>query len=92
MTPSGVPRFEEEDLDEALLGVAAIEPRGPDPDVVADQEIARAQKLRQVGEPPVPELSGLAIQDEQAALPPRPGLLRDAVGRQLVVEEGDAHV
>ena len=50
------------------------------------------QLVRQLGEPPVPHRPGRALVDEQPRrVPPRRRLLRDQLGRQLVVQLGDVH-
>ena len=61
------------------------------PRVVEDDEIARTEQTRQVVHPLMPLLP-FAVQHQQAALPTRRGLLRDALGREVVVELAGQHV
>ena len=83
---------EQEDLDRPPLFVASLQPRREDSHVVADEQVARAKQLRKVGKPPVRDVSGLPIEDEQPAGAARPRLLRNQVRREEVVEEIDAHL
>ena len=89
--PLGIGRLEQEDLDDAVLRVAAVEPRRPDPHVVAHEQVPGTQDLRQVGEEAVRDRARLAVEDEETARSARPGLLGDELPRQLVVEERGLH-
>ena len=67
------------------------DPRRHDARVVDDDELA-VQLVRQLGEPPVPHRAGRPLVDEQPRrVAPRRRLLRDQLGRQLVVQLGDVH-
>ncbi len=88
----GTLRPEQEDLDEAALGVPAVEPRRADPHVVTDEKVALAEQLREIGESAVRDRAVLARHHEEPAPAAGPRLLRDPIDRQLVVEERDAHV
>ena len=88
----GTLRPEQEDLDEAALGVPAVEPRRTDPHVVTDEKVALAEQLREIGESAVRDRAVLARHHEEPAPAAGPRLLRDPIDRQLVVEERDAHV
>ena len=75
-------------LDLAPGRVDAVEPRAPDPRLVDDQEVARAQQPGQLEERPVLEPpSGAQVQQaRRVAL--GEGLLRDPLRRERVVEVG----
>ena len=88
---AGFLRRQEKDFDEAPLRVATVEPRGPHGDVVPHEEISCAEKLGNLFEPPVLHRSAASIENQQAARPSRPRLLRDPLRGQVVVEEVDAH-
>ena len=88
---AGVERPQEKDLDQAVLRVPAEEARRPDSHVVSNEDVAGSEKVRQVGKGAVLDRPGPPVEDEQAARPPLAGLLRDSAGRQVVVEEIDAH-
>ncbi len=87
----GVLWREEKDLDEASGRIAAVEARRADGHVVAYEEVARAQKPGELGEPVMRGLAASAVEDQEATRSPRPRLLGDALGGQVVVEEVDAH-
>jgi hypothetical protein len=84
-------RPEEEDLDETVLGVAAVEPGGSDADVVADEKIAGKEKLGQIREAPMCHDARPPVEREQAARAARPRLLGDPIGGEVIVESVDAH-
>ena len=64
---------------------------GDDARVVQDDELA-VQLPRQVGETPVADRAGRAVVDEEPrGVAPRRRLLRDQLGRQLVVQRSDVH-
>ena len=84
-------RREQEDLDQASFRVAAVEARRPDAHVVAHQEVAGREKIRQLRESARARSRRSAVEDEQPARAARPRLLRDPLRGQLVVEEVDAH-
>jgi hypothetical protein len=84
-------RVKQKDLDPATLRVCPVEARVPDSDVVAHQEVARREQLGQIREGAVHDGSGGAIENEEPALPSWSRDLSDPLGRQVVVEEIDAH-
>ena len=84
-------RAQQEDLDQSALFVPPIETREPDADVVSHEQVAAAQELRELGEPPVLDGAGSAVEHEQPARPAGPRLLRDQVRREKVIEEGYLH-
>ncbi len=69
-----------------------VEPRREDARVVEDEEVAGCEELRELGEEMVGECAGIAREREHAA-----GsacgrrMLRDELGRKIVVEVGDEH-
>jgi hypothetical protein len=87
----GLGLAQQEDLHEPVLRVASEEPRRAYPDVVADEEIARPQEVRQIPKVRVRDGARRPVEPEEAARAARSRLLRDPVHRQLVVEEIEAH-
>ena len=94
--------FGEEDLDKAArlgrvvlcvqAGASGVEARGKDARVVEDEEIAGREELREIGEELVGEDAGGAREREHAGCAARGGrVLRDELGREVVVEFGDEH-
>ena len=67
-----------------------LELRGNDLGVVEDQHVARPEQLRQIEHLMVGNLA--AAHDEQPRAVPRPRRpQRDAIGRKVEIEIGDAH-
>ncbi len=83
--------MEQEDLDAAALGVLSVEPRVADAHVVAHEEVARRKQPGQVREGAVRDRPRRSVENQEPALSPRPGGLRDPLGGQVIVEEIDAH-
>jgi hypothetical protein len=82
----------EEDLGGPAAGSPAQKARRKDTAAVDHQQVARVQEVGQVAEPVMAEAAGGAIEDEEPRrIALRQGLLRDELGRQVVVEEADVH-
>ena len=78
---------QETTLDAGAAGAAGGERRRDHPRLIQHHQVVRPQKVRQFAETPVRDLARPAVQDEQASRVARPGgFLRDAVGRQIVIE------
>ena len=86
-----VETLEKKNLDKTTLCVPTVEPRVTHAHVVAHEQIAGAEELGELGELPMLHVPARAIQYEERSRPPRSRLLRNAMGRQKVVEEIDAH-
>jgi hypothetical protein len=83
--------LEQENLDDALSRVPAEEPRVPDADVVAHEEVARPEEVGQLGELAMCDRAARAIENEERPRPAGAWILGDAVAGEQVVEERDAH-
>ena len=84
--------LDEQHLDRAAAGAAQMQPRRDDARVVDDHQRAPRQLVRQVAEAPVPHRADRAVVDEQPRLVPAlERMLRDQLGRQLVVEIRELH-
>jgi len=82
--------LQEQDLGVPALTAPAPQAGGEDAAAVDDEQVARAEQVRQVAEPPVGGGAGQAVQNEEAgrgAVGHR--LLRDQPGGKLVVEVVD---
>jgi len=86
-----VETLEKKNLDETTLCVPTIEPRVTHADVVAHEQIARAEELGELGELAMRRVAAHAIQYQERSRPARPRLLRDAMRGKKVIEEIDAH-
>jgi hypothetical protein len=86
-----VDRAQKEDLHDPVLLVAAVEARGSDPDVVADEEIPRAKEARKFRERAVRDRPVPASERQEPARAAGPGVLGDELRRELVVEEIGSH-
>jgi hypothetical protein len=85
-------RAKEEAFDDAAAWDAVAEQaRREDARVVDDEEIAGAEKRRQIADGRMMERWRLPIEDEQARRAPGCGLLRDQIVRELEGEVGDVH-
>jgi hypothetical protein len=84
-------RAKEEDLDQPVPLVAAEEARRADLDVVAHEQVARLEELRQLAERSVRDRPGLSVEGQEPARAARPRMLGNALRRQFVVEDIDSH-
>src|SRR3989442_1753193 len=76
----------------AAARTPAVDPRGNHPRVVQHEEIAGAEQLRKLADGAMPAGARDAIEHEQPGIAALRGrLLRHQLGRQRVVEVGQAH-
>jgi len=80
-------RPQQEDLDRAARLLDAMQPRGDHPAVVAHQQVARTQILRDIGKGPVRQAARRAIDDQEPGCIARlDWRLCDQLGREDVIE------
>jgi hypothetical protein len=82
---------QKENLHDAVLLVAAVETYGPDPNVVADEEIPRAKEARKFRERAVRDRPVPASEPQEPARSARTRMLGDELRREIVVEEIGPH-
>ena len=85
---AGIERALDEHLDLAARVLDAVEPRLHDPRVVEHEHVAGREELREIGERVIGHAAGRKAQ-QPARRPRRGRMLRDQLGRQLVVEVVD---
>jgi hypothetical protein len=80
-------------LDGAARRYAAAEQaRGEHPCVVGDQQITVSQEGREIAYRCMAELAGTAVENEQPGLSARERVLRNQLGRQVVIKLVRSHV
>ncbi len=86
------PGPDQEDLGGASTRSPAQESGRNDPTAVGDEEVAGFEQVGQIPERPVGQAAGFPLEHQEAGgVALGEGLLRDGVGRQVVVEVGDLH-
>jgi len=81
-----------QDLDTAARFLAPPQPGRNDPGIVEDQQIARAQQIRQIPKPAIGQRARFPVQMQQpAGRPLGHGLLGDEFRREVEMKIGATH-